>query len=676
MNAVTVFFRTFRALFFGVAFLLVLHTLLRICFIGYNPQPPSPVTGGAALILGWGVVMDLSALILLNIPVFLLFWASQYATDRARELLLGCTRVCYIVLNAAGVAVNIIDIGYFRYNHHRSNIDLWYVLGDSASSFGSVAARWWPLIGLFLVLVAGLVWIGRKIFKFSPLPGRFTLAVMQATLAVFLIAGARGLTARPLLPTSPLLDIDPAQLPKAQNSIETLLYSLLRRHKALKPVHYFTQEELDKIAGTHFFLGGVDSMRDTTAEGSVQTGRRSAAAGPFEKKNVVICILESFSRCYLEPGNPMKAITPFFDSLTRKSILFPQAYANGYSSNQGIVAILGGLPAFLDEPFYYSEYANTPLRSIGNILKEEGYNTNFFLGAGKDHFGFGKFTHMAGIDHYYGRADFEEDPSSRNDAYPQAHSGGDSHAGGDRSYDGNWGIFDEPFLQYGARVLAEKPAPFLAVFFNISSHPPFTIPDLYRDRFNFPGKTPAQRSISYVDYSFRHFFAACEKEPWFRNTLFVFCADHWFDPADGKGAYNYINISSIPIFIFDPSRDSGRVNNTLASQVDLTPTILGYLHYKGSYTGFGKDLLDSTAANNYSVSRMGDLYQVITEDYVLGYDLSQDKNRYLYRHHGDSMQGKNLLEDGGSRDERSRLEKIIRANIQCYNQALIKRSLE
>jgi len=48
----------------------------------------------------------------------------------------------------------------------------------------------------------------------------------------------------------------------------------------------------------------------------------------------------------------MKANTPFFDSLIARSIYFPNAYANGYSSNQGIVSILAGLPSFLDEPFF------------------------------------------------------------------------------------------------------------------------------------------------------------------------------------------------------------------------------------------------------------------------------------------------------------------------------------
>jgi len=177
----------------------------------------------------------------------------------------------FLLLNTAGLAINIIDIGYFRYNLHRSNIDLWYVLRDSASSFGSIIIRFWPLIGLFLVLVTALAWMSRKLFTDRPpsmmrsSPGWPALAGMQAILVLLLLAGVRGLGASPLMPVTPLMNIDPARLPQAQNSIGTLFYSLLRRQGSLKRTNYFEQGELDKIAGTHFFLGagrgGADSMQ-------------------------------------------------------------------------------------------------------------------------------------------------------------------------------------------------------------------------------------------------------------------------------------------------------------------------------------------------------------------------------------------------------------------------------
>jgi len=633
--------RYFRPLFRAAVILLLLHQGVRFIFWRYNHQLFTDLSFREAfLVFCRGLQQDLVTIILLNSPVLLLCVAAGYAKTegafKQRRLLDG-SRWLFIGINAAGLAINLLDTGYFRFSRHRSNQALRYVFSDSLGSFKSLFWSYWLLLVIFMAVVIVLVrTAGFTILaKRRPpplLPGIkvlyqfLTLVVLLATLGVF----PRNL----VLPGTPLLSVAPDHLPLAQNSAFTFLYSLLRKQEELKPVSYFPEKEGRTIASTFHTIG---------KEGD-----------SLQKKNVVICILESFARGYLLPGDPDKAITPFFDSLIRKSIFFPRSIANGFESNQGIVSILGGLPPFLDEPFYYSAYANTPLKSIGNILKAEGYHTNFFMGAGKDHFGFGKFTKMAGIDHYYSRVDFNDD----------------------RYYDGNWGIFDEPFLQFGAGVLSKERSPFLAVFFTISSHPPYTIPLQYRERFNFPGKTAPQRSISYVDHSFQEFFAACRTAPWFKNTIFVFCADHWLDPYEGKTPYSPVNAFAIPIFIYDPSRDSGETRETLASQVDLTPTILGLLHYRGSYTGFGSDLLDPSIEDHYALNRIGDVYQVITGDLVLGYDRPKDKTRYLYRYNGTRLLGGDLSGDSTYRLVREKLERWVKANIQCYTEALIRRSLE
>jgi len=669
MNAARRFLRSFQPLFSAALFLLLLYTMLRLLFWWYNRTLfPGIRFSEAGAIFFRGVQQDLVTIILSNAPVLLLCLIASYTkvlsarTRPHRPAHTGSTilyRIAFwvfIMANAAGIAFNLLDTGYFRFNHHRSSRDLLYVFKDSLGSFKSLLAGYWFLLLLFIGGVLILTRIARYLFaagssssasvdpasplRRSKIPG---LLLRHLLLLLLLVGIVGALPGTFVLPSTPLLSVEPGHLPLAQNSAFTFSYSLIRRQQEMKPAAYFPAEELARITSTTHTMG---KNTDT-----------------LQKKNVVICILESFSRSYLLPGDKARAITPFFDSLIGKSIFFPHSVANGFQSNEGIVSILGGLPPFLDEPFFYSLYANTPLKSIGNILKENGYNTNFFMGAGKDHFGFGKFAKMAGIDHYFSREDFNDD----------------------RYYDGNWGIFDEPFLQFGAGVLAAKQTPFLAVFFTISSHPPYTIPPQYRDRFDIPGKTAPQRSISYVDYSFQRFFASCSKMPWFRNTLFVFCADHWLDPYEGRTVINPVNSSAIPIFIYDPSRDSGTVSDPLASQVDLTPTILGLLHYKGSYTGFGRDLLDTARSSgitgnapgeHYALNRIGEVYQVITGDMVLGYDRSQEKSRYLYRYSGLNITSENLIGDSAYKDSRDRMERWVKASIQAYYQGMTRRSLE
>jgi hypothetical protein len=613
-----------------------IHFVLRCCFWLYNRML---FPGAYPHELGWvfyrGFQQDWIGLLVVNFPTLLLLtltaWIKRPAT---RKPTIAIAKILFVAGNILAIALNCIDIGYFKFGRHRATLDLNFVLADSLPSFKSMVAGYWLIMLVFVACCIAIIKLAGDLPTGESLSSRPSLLLQQLALWAFLLFST-GFPGRPIIPATPLLSVPAASLPLAQNSMSTYAYSCMHRSRQLTSVNYFSSGELARVVQTRHWLSP-----DTTRV--------------FQKKNVIVFILESFSRCYLIPGDPGKAYTPFFDSLLGKSLFFPHAFANGYTSNQGIVSILGGLPALMDEPFYYSEYANTPLNSLGNILKGQGYSTNFLMGAPRDHFGFGKFARMAGVDRTYWEDDFNDD----------------------RYYDGNWGIFDGPFLQYGARELSDSLRPFLAVFFTISAHPPYTIPAEYRSRFALPEKTPAQRAISYTDLAFQQFFATSRNKPWFRNTVFVFAADHWLDPGVGSGSC--VNAFTIPIFIYDPSNDTGRQRPVVAGQVDLAPTVLDLLGYRGSYTGFGHSLLDTTIADSdrYVINKNGANYQTITDQYIYGYDPVRSKGSYLYRYITDSACGNDLLNNAAAEPIRKRLEKLTKANIQCYREALTRRSLE
>ena len=624
--------------FYLIAFVIVLFPLfflLKIIFLFWNSYlfPLDSFKHDFWNILAFGSEIDIASIILINLPVMFLITVAIFSGRRKHFL--RAAYIIAIVLNSLGFALNIIDIGYFKFNKERITISLLSVFTDSLSSAGSIITIYWPLFFLFLIFVLALAFLLKFFFRTFLVTGRhgskqeFVCGLL--TVSIFFIM-VRGWHNGPLIPATPLLKVNAANLPLAQNSIHNFLYSIVRTQNQLQEKDYFTPRQIASIVTTDRVMGGE--------------------ANKMIKKNVIIFILESFSRDYFQPGNSYRAITPFFDSLMGSSIYYPNAFANGATSNQGIVSILQGLPPFIDEPFYYSTYANTKMEKTGGIFKKNGYNTNFFMGAGEDHFGFGKFCKMIGIDHYYGRKAFNDD----------------------RYYDGNWGIFDEPFLQFGIRKLNKKNTPFFSIFFTISSHPPFTIPEKYKKKFNYPGQTPAQHSISYVDYAFRQFFDSCKNTSWFENTLFVFSADHWLGPDDGA-TWSPVFSSAIPIFIFDPANPVGKVDSIIAGQVDIIPTVLNKLNYSGQYTGFGRSLLDTTFTNRYVVNRMNSIHQVITDRFVLGYNEPLEKVQYLYYYIGDPGLKRNLADDPEYRTEKEKLEKIIRANIQQYNNSLLKRSL-
>lgn len=104
---------------------------------------------------------------------------------------------------------------------------------------------------------------------------------------------------------------------------------------------------------------------------------------PKTKPNVVIFILESFAREYIGSFNKdlniknYKGYTPFVDSLAQHSLIFTNAYANGYKSIHGMSSVIAGVPSFKDA-FTSSPYPKQKIESLVSILKVKVMTHLFF----------------------------------------------------------------------------------------------------------------------------------------------------------------------------------------------------------------------------------------------------------------------------------------------------------
>jgi phosphoglycerol transferase MdoB-like AlkP superfamily enzyme len=610
--------------------LLGIYSLLRMAFYLFYFEGNDLSFTTLCAMFYWGMRIDFAILFYLNLPFVAWYLFIDGFVPRLWQ------RVAMLVLwwlpNAGMLAVNTIDLAYFGFINRRSTVDLLYVAGDSLKGIGSLLVSYWYLLLFFGLATVGLYLAGKKwlygkqaVARIHTLPGYSVALVVLIILGVF----ARGTADRPLLPSTPLLYFPPQYQPLVNNSTYTFLYSVLKRQQQLAVKIDFTPKTLDSIF----------TIR-----------RQYSQVVPFAKKNVVVIILESFSKELLQAGSGHRASTPFLDSIIAQSTWCNNAYANGLMSNQGIVSILASMPPFLDEPYYHSVYSNNALRGIGEVLKEQGYATHFFMGAGSDHFGFAKFCRLVGIDRYHSRDDFNDN----------------------RFDDGHWGIFDHKFLPFAAGVLNREPKPFLAVLFNLSSHDPYILPPDLRSRFRFPGQQPFQRSVAYVDYSLRLFFDSVKHTDWYKNTLFVFTADHTNYRTLQKAGNNF-TAYRIPIFLFNPAEPVYRVIDKPVQQMDIVPTILDRLHYAGPFMAFGRSV-DDTAVN-YMLSRPGSLVQVLDSSFLLGYNDATSQPVYLYRYHQDEPLQHNLLHDTAYREPVGRLQRYLKAVIQRYNNSLINNDL-
>jgi phosphoglycerol transferase MdoB-like AlkP superfamily enzyme len=176
--------------------------------------------------------------------------------------------------------------------------------------------------------------------------------------------------------------------------------------------------------------------------------------------------------------------------------VFPNSFANGKRSIEGIPAIIAGIPSLLSDPFITSAYSGNNVTSFASLLKKKGYHTVFYHGGTNGTMGFDNFSRLAGFDHYFGRTEYNND----------------------KDFDGTWGIYDEPFLQRTISELNKVNSPFAATIFTLSSHHPYKIPEKYIGKFP-EGTLPIHAAVRYADFALEKFFNAASSAPWFKDYL-------------------------------------------------------------------------------------------------------------------------------------------------------------
>jgi len=377
----------------------------------------------------------------------------------------------------------------------------------------------------------------------------------------------------------------------------------------------------------------------------------------FENKNVVILIVESFGREYigalnkeLEGGN-YKGYTPYVDKLIEQSATYKYSYCNGRKSIDGMPSVLCGIPMFI-EPFVLSPQSMNTYTGLAGILGKEGYNTAFFHGANRGSMGFLAFAKKTGFKEYYGREDYAADP----------------RFGGDADFDGHWGIWDEPFLQYYCTKMNEMKQPFMTTVFTVSSHTPYIIPEKYKDVYPEEGLI-MHKCIRYTDMAIGKFFESARKQPWFKNTIFVLTSDHT-NLSDHAQYQTDIGGFCSPIIIYDPSgKIEPGMRDGIAQQIDILPTVLSILGYDKPFLSFGCDLMSTPMEETYAVNYLNGIYQYVKYGHVLQFDGKQTKAVYAL----DDLLMKHNLK--GKVKQQAQMEREVKAIIQQYMYRMVNDKL-
>lgn len=628
----------YLVLIYRIGLMMLIYSLCRLGFYFFNTGFFTNVNFPDFIHIMWGGLMfDISALLYLNslyLFLFLLPFRFKFRPGYRQFL-----KWIFFVFNGAGLAANVSDFIYYRFTLKRTTFSVFDAFKNEDNMlqlWGRFLIDYWYATLFWVVIVALMVWsYGRlKSKPFSVARGWWYTPVALFFLALFsglTIVGMRGgyrHSTRPITMSNAGKFVD---APEEMALVINTPFSILRTigKTTFKPVRFLPDDQIESV------FTPVYQAPDSVVK---------------QPMNVVVFILESFNRensGWLNPtldGGHYKGYTPFLDSLMQQSLVFPNAFANGRKSIDAMPSVLASLPALV-QPFVLSEYSSNRINGFGTLLNEMGYHTAFFHGAPNGSMGFDAFAKMAGFDAYYGKDEY-----NNND-----------------DFDGVWGIWDEPFFQFYANTITTFKEPFATALFSVSSHHPFQVPDKYKGVFP-KGTLPIHQCVGYTDMALRRFFETASKTEWYKNTLFILTADHSV-PSHFPEYKTNINGFAIPLVFYAPGLQLKGVNNRLAQQIDILPTLMHLIGYPKGFVAFGNDLLKSDSPSfvlNYS----NESYQFMKGDSVYYFDGEAIQAFYNYKK--DPFLSHNLKKTGHP-DEAA--VKTMKAFIQQYINRMVRNEL-
>ena len=583
-----------------------------------------------------GLTFDTSAILYSNVLFILisLIPFKNYSSESFQKKMM----ILYFTTNLITYSTNFFDFIYYRFSQSRLTTRVFDILENETNKMslaGSFIYNYWHVFIFFFVMVFLWITLYRKINlkKYTPKYSfKFiSFSTITSLMIIFLcVVGMRGGLGNA---TRPINMVDAHRFVKKGIHADFVLNSPFCFIRTFNKNHfnkkYFMKEsEVDKL------LNPVRKVNDSI----------------YSKPNVMILVMESFGREYIGAFNKSRKIenyvsyTPFLDSLSNHSLIFTNAFANGRQSIEALPSILASVPSF-KVPFTSSPYSNQEIQSLVSVFKDKGYSTSFFHGAPNGSMGFLGLSNILGFDNYYGKNEFNDNSL----------------------YDGYWGIWDEPFLNYVKNETDKLVEPFFSTFFSLSSHEPFYVPEEYKGVFPM-GDVQMHQVIGYSDNALKLFFDSAKNEPWFENTLFIITADHtnqfWYPFYSSP-----INRFAIPILFYHPNGSFKGVNDELTHQMDIFPSIVDLVGYDKPINSWGRSLF-SNSGKSFSIHFSGTVYHFITEKYILVFD--GDSVIGIYDKE-DQWLSNNLKEN--SNINFSNEEKYLKAFMQDYMNRIIEKKL-
>jgi uncharacterized sulfatase len=289
--------------------------------------------------------------------------------------------------------------------------------------------------------------------------------------------------------------------------------------------------------------------------------------------NIVFIIVESLNSCLVgDNAYNTGHIMPFLDSLSSKSLYFPNFLSTCDRTHNVLPAALASVPNPPDGKLLLT--MEQPLHwSLISLLKKQ-YYSRFYCGVELN------YSNMNGYMNFH-KTDYLV--KNWEPHFTTKLSDGRE----------TWGFPDDQLFRKSVLDLENNSInkkSRLDVLLTISTHDPFIIPN-QKKYIDFVEKkiksihSPTQNQLdvlekstqfstyAYTDASLKKYFELMKKDPSFKNTIFLIFGDH----GNQFCLYNELERFKSTLLIYSPLLKKSKKFNAVSTHLDIAPSILNYL---------------------------------------------------------------------------------------------------
>jgi len=336
--------------------------------------------------------------------------------------------------------------------------------------------------------------------------------------------------------------------------------------------YYTTVDETEAALRVRRLVGQRNANFITGARNPL--ARHVRYAGAPKPLNVIVLLEESLGAEFVGAYGAERSLTPHLDRLAGQSLVFTRTYATGTRTVRGMEAVTASFPPVPAEAII-KRPGNEGMFNWSEVMRANGYSPTFIYG------GYGAFD---GMNHFFGHNGYRVIDRSQMD---------------EPAFSNVWGVSDEDLFRNALRVFDRQHARgerIFSVIMTTSNHKPFTFPA------GVEGVKPKgggrESGVRYADHAIGAFVEQLKQRQYFDDTMVVIVADH------GARVYGREEIPlptyAIPFLIYSPRHVPARRVDTLASQIDVAPTVLGLLNLSHDSVFFGKDVLADPHASTFA----------------------------------------------------------------------------